>query len=70
MFLFYKKEFLFCDLYNTIKVLESPGISSQALEKSWNFDAKSPGKSEKRSWKDLEFESIFLVGTMWRLQGE
>ena len=45
-----------CYSYNSVKVLESPGISSKVLEKSWNFDAKS----EK---KVLEFE-IFLVGTV------
>ena len=43
MFLFYKKEIL--------KVLEGPGIASKVLEKSWNFETKSPG--------------IFLVGTMY-----
>ena len=40
---------------------KNPGISPKVLEKSSNFDAKSPGKS----WKVLEFESIFLGGTMY-----
>ena len=39
--------------YNYVKVLESPGILLKVLEKSWNSDAKSPGKSEKNSWKVL-----------------
>ena len=50
------------------KFLESPGILSTVLEKSWNFDAKSPGKGKKnpgKSWKVLEFESVFLVETMY-----
>ena len=64
MFLFCKKEFCFCYSYNSVKVLGSPGILLKVLEKSWNLDAKSPGKSEKKSWKVLEFKSIFLVGTM------
>ena len=36
-------------LFNSVKVLESPGISLKALEKSWDFDAKCHGKSEKKS---------------------
>ena len=31
--------------------------AGKSWKKSWNFDAKSPGKSEKKkSWKVLEFE--------------
>ena len=36
-----------------LKILEIPGILSKVLEKFWNFDAKSPGKREKTSWKVL-----------------
>ena len=57
MFLFYKKEIL---LMPFAQVRESPG-------KSWNFDAKSPEKAKKMSWKVLESHGIrinFLVGTM------
>ena len=46
------------------KSLESPGILLKVLEKSFNFYVKSPGKSEKKFWRVLEFESVFLVGTM------
>ena len=60
MFVFYKKEIYCCYLYNSIKVLESPGILSKLLEKSRNFDGKSPGKSGKKSWKVLEFKLIFF----------
>ena len=34
-------------LYLSQKVLESPGISKNVLEKSWKLECKSPGKSEK-----------------------
>ena len=34
-------------LFNSVKVLESPRISLKALEKSWDFDAKCNGTSEK-----------------------
>ena len=53
MFLFCKKGSL---LLLFVQLPESSG-------KSWNL-AESPGKSEKKSWKVLEFESFFLVGTM------
>ena len=59
-FYFAKKKFCCCYSFNSVKVLKSPGISSKVLEKSWNFDVKSPGKP----WKVMEFESIFLVGPM------
>ena len=62
-----KKKFCCCYSYYSVKVLESPGISSKVLEKSRNFDAKSREKSKNKSWKVLEFESVFLVGTwVWR----
>ena len=64
-FYFVKNKYCCCYSHNYVKILKSPGILSKVLERSWNFDAKSPGKSEKKSWKVLEFESIFLVGTMW-----
>ena len=44
-----KRKFCCCYSYNSVKV----------LEKSWNVNAKSHGKSEKKSWKVLEFESFF-----------
>ena len=62
VFILQKKKFCCCYLCNSVKVLESPGISSKVLENSWNFDEKSPGKSEKKSWKVLEFESFFFSG--------
>ena len=46
------------------KVLESPGISKKVLEKSWKLECKSPGKSEKKSWKVLEFDIKFSVATL------
>ena len=46
-FYFAKNKFYCSNSYNSVKVLESFGISSKVLEKSWNFDAKSRGKSEK-----------------------
>ena len=61
-FYFARKKFCCCYSYDAVKVLESPGIPSKVLEKSWNFDAKSPGKIEKKSWKVLEFESFFFGG--------
>ena len=71
MFLFCKKEILFLLFEQLCKCsarswnfVKSPG---KVLEKSWNFDGKRPGKSEKKSWKVLEFESIFSVGTMYYL---
>ena len=48
-FYFTKDNFYFCYLYNSLKVLESPGILSEDREKYWDCDAKSPGKSEKTS---------------------
>ena len=62
MFLSLKNKFCCCYSYNSVKVLKSPEILSKVLEKSWNFDAKCPGKSEKKSLKVLEFESIFFGG--------
>ena len=47
---FTRNTFYSCYSYNSVKVLESLRISSKVLEKSWNFDAKSPVKSEKTSW--------------------
>ena len=47
-FYFAKKKFYCCYLYNSVKVLESPGISSKGLKKCWNFDARSPEKREKK----------------------
>ena len=63
-FYFAEKKFYCCYLYNSVKALENPGIYLKVLEKSLNFDAKSHGKSDKKSWKVLEFDSIFLVGIM------
>ena len=63
-FYFTRQKFYCCYSCSSVKVLEIPGILSKVLEKSRDFDAKSPGKREKKSWKVLEFESIFLVGTM------
>ena len=34
--------------------MESPGILSKVLERSWTFDAKSHGKSEKKSWNLIQ----------------
>ena len=48
-FYFAKKEIL---LLLFVQLRKSPG-------KSWNFDAKSSGKTKKKSWKVLEFESVF-----------
>ena len=52
-FYFAKKKFCCCYSYNSVKVLETPGIALKVLETSWNVDArkvlerikKSPGKS-------------------------
>ena len=60
-FYFAKKKFCCCYLYNSIKVLGSPGISSKVLEKSWNFDAKSPGKNEKKFGKVVESPRILII---------
>ena len=62
VFILQEKTFCCCYSCNSVKVPGSPGISLKVLEKSWNFDAKGPGKSEKKSWKVLEFESIFFGG--------
>ena len=56
VFILQKKKNCCCYLYSSIKALENPGISLKVLEKSWNFAAKSPRKSEKNFWKVLEFE--------------
>ena len=45
-------------------VSKSPGISKNVLEKSWKLECKSPGKSEKKSWKVLEFDIKFSVATL------
>ena len=49
VFILQKKKFFCCYSYNSVKVLESPGILLKVLEKSWNFDAKSCGKTKKKS---------------------
>ena len=59
-FCFTRKKLYCCYSYNFVKVRESPGISSKVLEKSWNSDAKSPGKSKKKSWKVLESPGISI----------
>ena len=62
MILFCKEEIL---LLLFVRRGKSPGKSRNSVEsagKSWNFDAKSPGKIEKKSWKVLEFESFFFGG--------
>ena len=64
MFLFYKTEVL---LLPFVQLCKSPGNPWNFVEspgKVQEFDAKSSGKREKKSWKVLEFESFFLVGTM------
>ena len=48
--------------------MDSPEIVLKVLERSWNLEAKTLGKSEEKSWKVVDFESIFLVGTMTHMQ--
>ena len=50
MYVFISQKNKFFSFYScsSVKVLESPGISLKVLERSWNFDAKSPRKSEKK----------------------
>ena len=69
-FYFAKKKICCCYSYSSVRALENPGISLKVLEKSWNFDAKTPRKSEKKFWKVLEFESIFLLETMFHFTVE
>ena len=59
VFILQKKKIL---LLLFVLLRKSPGILSKVLEKSWSFHAESPGKSVKKPWKVLEFESIFLGG--------
>ena len=63
---FANKKFCCCYSYNSVEVLESPGMSLTVLEKSWNF-AKSLGKDEKHflesSGKSWNFNHFF-VGNM------
>ena len=46
-FYFAKNKFCCCYSYNSVRLLESPGILLKLLEKSWDFDGKSPGECEK-----------------------
>ena len=50
-----KKKFCWCYSFNTIKVLESPGMLLKVLEYPWNFDVKIPGKGEKKFWNLNQF---------------
>ena len=60
VFILQKRNFVVAICITPWKTLESPGIMSKLLEKSWNFDAKSPRKNEKKSWKVLESPRIWI----------
>ena len=55
-FYFTKKEIL---LLLLVQLHKSPGILSKILEKSWNFDAKSPEKCEKSPRKSWNLNQFF-----------
>ena len=62
---FANKKFCYCYSYNSVEVLESPGMSLTVLEKSWNFE-KVLVKVKNISWKVLESPGIsisFLLET-------
>ena len=62
VFILLKKKICCCYSYSSVRALENPGISLKVLEKSWNFDAKSPRKSEKKVLESLGIWINFFVG--------